>query len=63
MIRFLVIYYSSAYNAILGHTTLNSMKAITTTYHLMVKFLMKNGVGEQKEDQVTTHKCYVATLK
>ena len=37
-VSFLVIDCSSAYNAILGQPTLNSWKAITSTYHLMIKF-------------------------
>ncbi|XP_075665298.1 uncharacterized protein LOC142634956 [Castanea sativa] len=35
---FLVVDCSSAYNAILGQPTLNAWKAVTSTYHLMVKF-------------------------
>jgi len=37
-VKFLVIDYLSAYNAILGRPTLNSWKAVTSTYHLMIKF-------------------------
>ena len=37
-VTFLVVDYSFAYNAILGRPTFNSWKAITLTYHLMVKF-------------------------
>ncbi|XP_075633505.1 uncharacterized protein LOC142605964 [Castanea sativa] len=35
---FLMVDCSSAYNAILGQPTLNAWKAVTSTYHLMVKF-------------------------
>ena len=42
---FLVVDCSSAYNAILGRPTLNSWKAVTSTYHLMIKFPTKYGVG------------------
>ena len=45
-VTFLVIHCSSAYNAIIGRLTLNSWKAITSTYHLMIKFLTEYGVGE-----------------
>ena len=45
-VTFLVVDCSSAYNAIIGQPTLNSWKAITSTYHLMIKFPMKYGVGE-----------------
>ena len=37
-VTFLVVDYSFAYNAILGKPTFNSWKAITSTYHLMIKF-------------------------
>ena len=43
---FLVVDCSSAYNVILGRPTLNSWKAVTSTYHLMIKFLIDYGVGE-----------------
>ena len=45
-VTFLVADYSSTYNAILGRPTLNSWKAVTSTYHLMIKFLIDYGVGE-----------------
>ena len=37
-VTFLVVNCSFAYNAILGQPTLNSLKAITSTYHLTIKF-------------------------
>ncbi|XP_075674820.1 uncharacterized protein LOC142644014 [Castanea sativa] len=43
---FLVVDCSSAYNAILGRPTLNAWKAVTSTYHLMVKFPTEYGGGE-----------------
>ena len=45
-VTFLVVDYSSAYNAILGHPTLNSWKVVTSTYHLMIKFPTGYRVGE-----------------
>ena len=45
-VTFLIIDCSSAYNAILGRPTLNSWKAVTSTYHLMIKFQTDYGVGE-----------------
>ena len=49
-VTFLVIDYSSAYNTILGRPTLNSWKAVTSTYHLMIKFPIEYGVREVCED-------------
>ena len=37
-VTFLVVDCSSAYNSILRRPTLNSWKAATSTYHLMIKF-------------------------
>ena len=45
-VTFLVVDCSSAYNSILGRPTLNSWKAVTSTYHLMIKFPTKYGIGE-----------------
>ena len=51
-VTFLVVDCSSAYNAIIGWPTLNSWKAITSTYHLMIKLSTEYGVGELWGDQV-----------
>ena len=48
-VTFLVVDCSSAYNAILGQPTLNSWKAVTSTYHLMIKFPTDYGVGKLRE--------------
>ena len=37
-VNFLVVDYSSSYNAIIERPTLNSWKAVTSTYHLSIKF-------------------------
>ena len=49
-VTFLVVDYSPTYNAILGRPTFNSWKAITSTYHLMIKFPTEYGVGEVRGD-------------
>ena len=51
-VTFLVVDCSSAYNAILGRSTLNSWKAVTLTYHLMIKFSTNYGIGELRGNQV-----------
>ena len=45
-VTFLVVDCFSAYNAIIERPILNSWKAITLTYHLMIKFPTEYGVGE-----------------
>ena len=49
-ITFLVVNCSSANNAILGCHTLNLWKTVTSTCHLIIKFLMEYGVGEARRD-------------
>jgi hypothetical protein len=48
MVRFLIIDRPSAYNAILGRTALNELKAVTSTPHLSMKFPNEEGVGVEK---------------
>ena len=57
-VTFLVIDCSFVYNAILGQPTLNSWKAVTSTYHLMIKFSTEYGVGKVRGDQVAARECY-----
>ena len=45
-VTFLVVDCSSAYNGILKRPTLNSWKAVTSTYHLMIKFPTEYRIGE-----------------
>ena len=62
-VTFLVVDYSSACNGILGRPTLNSWKAATSTYHLMIKFPIEYGIGELRGDQVAARECYIAMLE
>ena len=62
-ITFLVVDCSSAYNAIVDRPTLNLWKAMTSTYHLMIKFPIEYGVGEVRGDQVAVRECYIAMLE
>lgn len=47
---FLVVNCPSAYNVILGRPSFYQMKAITSTYHLMMRFPIDHGVGEVRGD-------------
>ena len=62
-VTFLVVDCSSAYNTIIGRPTFNSWKAITSTYHLMIKFPTDYRIGELRGDQVAARKCYVAMME
>ena len=53
---------SLSYNAIIGRPTLNSWKAVTSTYHLSIKFPTEYGVGQVQGDQLATRECYLVVL-
>ena len=61
-LNFLVVDCSSSYNAIIGRPTLNSWKAVISTYHLSVKFPIEYGVGEVQGDQLVVRECYLPML-
>ena len=61
-VNFLVVDCSSSYNTIIGRPTLNSWKAVTSTYHLLVKFPIEHGVGQVQRDQLAARECYLAML-
>jgi hypothetical protein len=61
-VKFLVVDCPSAYNVIIGRPTLNKLRAVTSTYHLLVRFPTEHGIGELKGDQATARECYFASL-
>ena len=61
-IDFLIVNCPSTYNIILGRPALNKLKAVTSTYHLKVKFPRAHGVREIRGDQVLTRDCYQVAL-
>ncbi|XP_041004108.1 uncharacterized protein LOC121249463 [Juglans microcarpa x Juglans regia] len=63
MVDFLVVKAPSSYNAILGRSSLNQMKAVTSTYHLKVKSPTPSGVGEIRSEQKTANDCYTQEMK
>ena len=62
MVEFLVVDCPSAYNVIIGRPTLNLLRVVTSTYHLLVCFPIENKVGEMKGDQATTRECYLTSV-
>ena len=48
--KFLIIEASSAYNMLLGRPSLNSIRAIPSSYHMVIKFPMENGVRMVRGD-------------
>ena len=61
-VNFLVVDCSSLYNVIIGRPTLNSWKAVTSTYHLLVKFPTEYGIGQAQGDQLAARECYLAMM-
>ena len=55
---FMVVQVPSTYNAILGRTGLNALRAIVSTYHLLVRFLTKNEVEKIRGDQQLARRCF-----
>ena len=62
--RFIVVDCPSAYNAIIGRPTLNSLGAIVSTIHLAMTFLREDGsvVTVHRKSSVA-RKCYQESLK
>jgi hypothetical protein len=61
-VEFLVVDCPSTYNLIIGCPTLNKLRAVTSTYHLLVQFPTEHGIGELKGDQAIARECYFASL-
>lgn len=60
VVKFHVVNATSSYNAILGCTTIESLKAITSITHLKMKFPTNFGVGEVCGDQRALRQCYLS---
>ena len=60
-VRFLIVDAPSAYNVLLGRPSLNAIKAIPSTYHMVIKFPTTNEVGMVRGDQRVARECYSAS--
>ncbi|KAL2226476.1 UNVERIFIED_CONTAM: hypothetical protein Sindi_2006300 [Sesamum indicum] len=63
MVKFLVVDTPFAYNVILGRPSLNSFRAVISTYHMKMKFPIEYGIGEVSCDRKEAKKCYKLSLK
>ena len=63
MINFLVVEHLSVYNVFWGRPSLNMFQAVTSTYHLMIKFPTEGGVEILRADQEESRRCYATTLR
>ncbi|RZR86645.1 hypothetical protein BHM03_00013886, partial [Ensete ventricosum] len=59
MVSFMVVKLPSTDNAIIGRPTLNRLKAIISTYHRILKFPTRVGVGEVRSDPRESRQCYL----
>ena len=59
--NFLVVDFSSLYNAIIGRPTLNSWKVVTSISQIP-KFPTEYGIGQVLGDQLAARECYLAML-
>ncbi|XP_057500866.1 uncharacterized protein LOC130784886 [Actinidia eriantha] len=50
------------YNAIFGRPTLGGNRAITSTYHLKMKFPTSTRIGEVKGDQKVARQCFISAM-
>ncbi|RWW63913.1 hypothetical protein BHE74_00028886 [Ensete ventricosum] len=50
MVVFMVVDLPSAYNAIIGRSTLNKLRAVVSTFHRSMKFPTDARVGEARSD-------------
>ena len=64
LVKFLVVDCSSAYSAILGRPTMNTLGAVVSTIHMAVKFPGDNGrVVTLRGNQDEARSCYKESLK
>ncbi|RWW40219.1 hypothetical protein BHE74_00054381 [Ensete ventricosum] len=59
MVSFMIVKLPSAYNVIIGRPTLNRLKAVVSTYHRLLKFPTRAGVGEVRSDPRESRQCYL----
>ncbi|KAM2064632.1 hypothetical protein EV2_028541 [Malus domestica] len=59
----LVVDYPTAYNVILGRTSINDLKAMVSTHMLLMKFPTLYGNGYIKRDQLSARSCYNTSVK
>lgn len=60
LVDFIVIWASSAYNIILGHSSLNKVWTVASTYHMCLKFPTNHGIVLISRDLSMSRKCYLS---
>ncbi|RRT70720.1 hypothetical protein B296_00001952 [Ensete ventricosum] len=59
IVSFMVVKLPSTYNAIIERPTLNWLKTVVSTYHRLLKFPTRTGVGEVRSDPRESRQCYL----
>ncbi|XP_043705563.1 uncharacterized protein LOC122655434 [Telopea speciosissima] len=63
MMNFLVVKVNSTHNGILGRPGHNTLQAVVSTPHLVIKFPTDHGVGECRGSQAAARRCYKGYLR
>ncbi|XP_074323564.1 uncharacterized protein LOC141660477 [Apium graveolens] len=63
MLNFQVGKAASTYNSIIGITGIHAFKAMPSTYHMVLKFPTRNGIGEARGDQKIVRSYYGVALR
>ena len=62
-VRFLIVDAPSAYNMLLSRASLTTIRAISSAYHMVIKFPTANGVGMVRGNRRVARECYSASMK
>ena len=60
---FLIVDAPSVYNMLLGRPSLNAIRIVPSAYHMVIKFLIANGVGTVRGNQRIARECYITSIK
>ena len=52
-------FHTDRWYAIISRPTLNALRAVISTYHMVMKFPVENLVGEVRGDQAESWQCYI----
>lgn len=63
MANFLIVDDPTAFNTILGRPSLKALKAITSIYHLTMKFPTPEGTGTIRRSQLEARECYNQAIR